>query len=215
VSNHRNKGAARAARSDEKAPDGKPAPESSVRRAPAPPRPIRRVATRPGDSPQEELTRLSTDADENESPPLHGKSNPKSDMGFVELSSDDDTRNLRHHPNDSGVVDFEVDPDRADAAADLAGDLGMTFLEAAVEGEETTEHVVGEPERASEQKSFLFDEETEGMYEEVLDEDLLDEEREEGHDDVRLAPGAKVDPNRRPEDIEKPTAHPKGTPQKP
>ena len=42
---------------------------------------------------------------------------------------DDSDRVFRHHPNDQVSEGFSFDPDNADAAADLAGDLGAEFLE--------------------------------------------------------------------------------------
>jgi hypothetical protein len=106
--------------------------------------------------------------DKYEAPPLPGKSHPPGDMGFVVPSSDDARRvNLRDY------TEFEVDPVAADAAADLAGELGVQFLEGAIDGEEATEHTSGEPGRASDPRQFLFDEQTDGMYEESMDEESI------------------------------------------
>ncbi len=51
----------------------------------------------------------------------------------------DDEVALYHHPRDEGASGFGFDPDAADAAADLAGDLGATFLSGATRGEDMSD----------------------------------------------------------------------------
>lgn len=100
-------------------------------RAPAPRR--GRAAVRAEPSP------LAGDVDELAAPPLPGKLHPPEDMDEATPTLDDETRHYRHHPSDAGTTEFGFDPDAADAAADLAGDLGSAFLEGATRGEDISD----------------------------------------------------------------------------
>ncbi len=57
-------------------------------------------------------------------PPLRGKAHPPAEMDEATPTLDDENRNYHHHPSDAGTTEFGFDPDAADAAADLAGELG-------------------------------------------------------------------------------------------
>lgn len=92
-------------------------------------------------------------------PPLHGKTNPKAEMGYVVPTLDDEVRSYHHHPNDGGGVDFDVDPYEADAAADLAGDLGCTFLAGATRGEDMSDARMMAEDQAENELPFLIDDE--------------------------------------------------------
>lgn len=107
-------------------------------------------------------------SDRYESPPLRGKSHPPADMGFV-VPASDDVRRVNHRD----FTEFEVDPVAADAAADLAGELGAQFLEAALEGEEASD-LAAEHEHGPGRMQLLLDDASDRMYEEVTDEELLD-----------------------------------------
>ncbi|MGK3962964.1 hypothetical protein WMF38_02090 [Sorangium sp. So ce118] len=72
-------------------------------------------------------------------PPLRGKANPRSELSDVVPTLDDESRGYHHHPNDAGCTEFEVNPDAADAAADLASDLGAEFLEGATRGQDISD----------------------------------------------------------------------------
>lgn len=110
-------------------------------------------------------TALNLREDAYEAPPLAGKLHPPADMEFVVPSSDDARRMNRRD-----YTEFDVDPVAADAAADLAGDLGVQFLEGALDGEETMEHTSG-----ADRKLRLYDEVIDTMHEETtLDEELAD-----------------------------------------
>lgn len=84
-------------------------------------------------------------------PPLHAKTNPRPELRQAALTLDDEHRVSHHHPNDNAVTEFEFEPDAADAAADLAGELGSQFLEGATRAEDLSERVieVEEDEEAS------------------------------------------------------------------
>ena len=51
----------------------------------------------------------------------------------------DDEVSLYHQPGDARTSGFGYYPDAADAAADLAGDLGATFLSGATRGEDESD----------------------------------------------------------------------------
>jgi hypothetical protein len=103
-------------------------------------------------------------------PPLHGKTNPKAEMGDVVPTLDDEVRSYHHHPNDGGGVEFDVDPYEADAAADLAGDLGCTFLAGATRGEDASDLRMTTEDEAENDLPFLIEE-----YEVDLDEGVNDD----------------------------------------
>jgi hypothetical protein len=75
-------------------------------------------------------------ADEFLAPPLHGKTDPPAEMADATPALDDDVRRYHHHPSETGAIEFSVDPDAGDAAADLAGDFGSQFLEGATRCED-------------------------------------------------------------------------------
>lgn len=79
------------------------------------------------------------DLDELSAPPLPGKQHPPEDMDEATPTLDDEARSYRHHPSDAGATEFGFDPEAADAAADLAGDLGSAFLEGATRGEDLSD----------------------------------------------------------------------------
>jgi hypothetical protein len=91
-------------------------------------------------------------------PPLKAKSHPRGDMDEAQLTIDDESRESHHHPNDAGVVEFEVDPEEADAAADLAGDLGAQFLEGATFAEDRSERANHDSDASEAGVPFLLDE---------------------------------------------------------
>lgn len=117
---------------------------------------------------------LTDDLEELVAPPLAAKTHPREDMDEVKPSLDDESRRHRHHPNDAGTTRFSVDPEAADAAADLAGDLGSSFLEGATRGEDLSEVEIELEERQDSELPFLIEEEGDGG-----SEDASEEEEEE------------------------------------
>jgi len=65
-------------------------------------------------------------------------------MDEVVPTLDDSDRVFRHHPNESVGEGFSFDPESADAAADLAGDLGSEFLEGATRGRDMSDVILSE-----------------------------------------------------------------------
>ena len=86
----------------------------------------------------QQTTVLPEDAEERAAPPLHGKTHPPDPMDDSTPSLDDEVQ-LYHRPNDAGTTAFAFDPDAADAAADLAGELGSTFLTGATFGDDVSD----------------------------------------------------------------------------
>lgn len=107
----------------------------------------------------ENTTALFGDQEEFTCPPLHGKVHPPAEMGDATPTLDDEVRNYHHHPNDAGVTEFGFDPEAADAAADLAGDLGSQFLEGATRGEDLSSRVLDDEDRSESELPFLIDDE--------------------------------------------------------
>ncbi len=97
------------------------------------------------------------DLDEFAAPPLAGKVHPADAMDEVVPTLDDSNRVFRHHPNEPVGEGFSFDPDSADAAADLAGDLGAEFLEGATRGRDMSDMIMSDEERDSE-TPFLVEE---------------------------------------------------------
>src|SRR4051812_21108675 len=64
------------------------------------------------------------DLDESSGPPIPSKSHPQNAMDDVVPTLDDSDRVFHHHPNEPVSEGFSFDPGNADAAADLAGELG-------------------------------------------------------------------------------------------
>jgi hypothetical protein len=80
----------------------------------------------------------AVDLDKRAAPPLHGKAHPPAEMDEATPSFDDEVTRY-HQPRDVGGSAFAFDPDAADAAADLAGDLGATFLSGATHGQDMSD----------------------------------------------------------------------------
>lgn len=106
------------------------------------------------------------DLDEVVSPPRHGKTHPPGDMDDATPTLDDEVRSYHHHPSDSGTTAFGFDPEAADAAADLAGDLGSAFLEGATRGEDMSDLAAQRSDLDEEELPLLLDEEGEEAVEE-------------------------------------------------
>lgn len=98
------------------------------------------------------------DLDEAEAPPIRGKVHPSAELSDAIPTLDDEVRQFRHHPNESGSIEFEVDPYAGDAAADLASDLGSEFLEGATRGQDMSELLMSHDDEVSDE-SFLYDDE--------------------------------------------------------
>ena len=133
----------------------------SNRRTAGPPR-RPPTSRRPVDRPRDPvLERRAEDDDlEASAPPLSGKVHPPHEMGFIVPALDDDeVFSHPHHPNDSGVAEFAVNPDAADAARDLAGDLGAQFLEGVTFGEEVSERAIEDAEANDAELPFLLEQE--------------------------------------------------------
>jgi hypothetical protein len=101
------------------------------------------------------------DLEEEVAPPLHGKAHPRGEMDEATPTLDDENRRFHHHPNDAGTTDFAFDPEAADAAADLAGDLGATFLTGATRGEDMSDLVSMAEDQAENDVPFVIEEEVE------------------------------------------------------
>ncbi|WP_437683289.1 hypothetical protein [Sorangium sp. So ce131] len=95
------------------------------------------------------------------SPPLRGKVTPRSELSDVVPTLDDEVRGYHHHPNDAGSTGFETNPDAADAAADLASDLGAEFLEGATRGQDLSDVVMSHDDDDGDLPYLLEDEEVE------------------------------------------------------
>lgn len=83
--------------------------------------------------------RVLDDLEEFAAPPLAGKTHPSDAMDEAVPTLDDADRMFRHHPNEPVGEGFAFDPDTADAAADMAGDLGTEFLEGATRGQDMSD----------------------------------------------------------------------------
>lgn len=99
---------------------------------------------------------ITDDLEEFVAPPLPGKIHPPEEMDEATPTLDDEKRRYRHHPNDAGAVEFGFDPEAADAAADLAGDLGSAFLSGATRGEDMSS--VTADERPEDELPLVLDE---------------------------------------------------------
>ena len=84
------------------------------------------------------------DLDEFSAPPLPGKVHPAEAMDEPVHTLDDSDRVFRHHPNDQVSEGFSFDPDNADAAADMAGELGADFLEGATRGRDMSDMMMSD-----------------------------------------------------------------------
>ena len=101
---------------------------------------------------------IPEDLDESAAPPLHGKVDPPGEMDDAKPSLDDEVQVYHHHPASSAATVFGFDPDAADAAADLAGELGATFLSGATLGEDPSDATDDEA-RVESDVPFLIEEE--------------------------------------------------------
>jgi hypothetical protein len=104
---------------------------------------------------------ITDDLESGVSPPRPGKAHPPDDMDEVKPSLDDERRRHRHHPNDGGTTRFGFDPEAADAAADLAGELGATFLEGATRGEDMSDLAMEADAREESELPFVIGEDEE------------------------------------------------------
>jgi hypothetical protein len=112
---------------------------------------------RPADlAPPEELPELSEEEDL-VSPPIHAKDHPRPEMHDATPTLDDEVRSYHHHPNDAGVTVFGFDPEAADAAADLAGELGTQFLEGATRGEDHGDRVMEAEDALDSEMPFVIE----------------------------------------------------------
>jgi hypothetical protein len=101
---------------------------------------------------------LPSDLDELEAPPIPGKVHPSAEISDAVPTLDDDVRNYRHHPNEPGSIEFGVDPYAADAAADLAGDLGSEFIEGATRGQDMSDVLMNRDDQEAELPLLYTDE---------------------------------------------------------
>jgi hypothetical protein len=95
--------------------------------------------------------------DDSSRPPLPGKLHPPMEKNDATPTLDDEVRNYRHHPNEAGTTEFAFDPEAADAAADLAGELGSQFLEGATRGEDLSSRVPSEEDQEENELPFLIE----------------------------------------------------------
>jgi hypothetical protein len=84
---------------------------------------------------------------------------PRRELSDVVPTLDDEVRRYHHHPNDAGCTEFETNPDVADAAADLASDLGAEFLEGATRGQDLSDVVMSYEDSEGELPYLLENEE--------------------------------------------------------
>jgi hypothetical protein len=105
------------------------------------------------------------DLDEMVGPPQHGKTHRAEDMDDATPTLDDEVRRYHHHPSDAGTTAFGFDPEAADAAADLAGEMGSAFLEGATRGEDPSDLAAQRSDRDEDDLPLLLDEEGEEVVE--------------------------------------------------
>jgi hypothetical protein len=103
--------------------------------------------------------RSADDLDEFVAPPLHGKAHPPAEMDEVTPSFDDEVTRY-HRPHDVGASVFGFDPDAADAAADLAGDLGSTFLSGATNGQDMSDVAMTQGDQEESELPLVIEEES-------------------------------------------------------
>jgi hypothetical protein len=77
---------------------------------------------------------LPEDRERYVAPPLAHKVHPHAEMDRATPSLDDERR--RYH---AGATAFGFDPEAGDAAADMAGEMGQSFLEGATRGEDPSD----------------------------------------------------------------------------
>src|SRR5688500_6129727 len=102
-----------------------------------------RARPKPSSAPSKDVAPLFRvdDLEDFVRPPLPGKVHPPAEMDEGVTTLDDEQRLVPRHANDAGAVEFAVDPEGADAAADLASDLGAQYLEGATFAEDMSERV--------------------------------------------------------------------------
>ncbi|HSN97963.1 MAG TPA: hypothetical protein VLS89_06680, partial [Candidatus Nanopelagicales bacterium] len=144
-----------------------------------------------------------------DTPPIPGKVNPSHELSDAVPTLDDEARHYRHHPNESGVVDFDVDPYAGDAAADLAGDLGSEFLEGATRGQDMSDVMMSRDDQEGD-APFLYEEEMLNVSDEQEDEE---ERAEFGEDEAEPESVPSVPPaSERQAKRQSPTAAPAPAP---
>lgn len=99
-------------------------------------------------------------------------------MDEVVPTLDDSDRVFQHHPNESGSEGLTFDPDSADAAADLAGELGADFVEGATRGRDMSDVMFSEEEDALAETSFIVEPNEEGELPYDIEEEQIDLEME-------------------------------------
>lgn len=130
------------------------------------------------------------DLDEAEAPPIPGKVHPSAELSDAIPTLDDEVRHFRHHPNETGSIEFEVNPYLGDAAADLAGDLGSEFLEGATRGQDISDiHMLHDDQEAD----------TAFLYEDAI---IEGDDVEEDEDLIAMSPDDEIESERRPLDRE-------------
>lgn len=82
-------------------------------------------------------------------------------MDDVVPTLDDSDRPYRHHPNEGGSEALSSDPENADAAADLAAELGADFLEGATRGRNMSDVILSEEAEVMSETSFILEPEGE------------------------------------------------------
>lgn len=98
-------------------------------------------------------------------------------MDDVVPTLDDSDRYFFHHPNEPVGEGFSFDPESADAAADLAGELGADFVEGATNGRDMSDVMFSEEEQDMiNETPFVVDTMGEGSEQPFLpdEEELLD-----------------------------------------
>ncbi len=100
-------------------------------------------------------------------------------MDDVVPTLDDSDRQFLHHPNESVGEGFSFDPGNADAAADLAGELGADFVEGATRGRDMSDVMLSDEEDAGSESSFII---------EVIDESDETAMQEDALDDLEIPP---------------------------
>lgn len=110
---------------------------------------------------------VTDDLEPGVAPPLRGKAHPPAEMDEVIPSLDDEVSRY-HRPRDQSSSVFGFDPDAADAAADLAGDLGSTFLNAATRGEDMSDVTMSADDRDEDSLPFVIEEQQESPSDRAL-----------------------------------------------
>lgn len=101
------------------------------------------------------------DLDELDLPPMHGKLYPPSEMDEATPTLDDSDRRYFHHPSDSGVTEFDNEPEAGDAARDLASELGREYLEGVTRVDDMSDIRYSDEEREESELPFVIEEEEE------------------------------------------------------